>query len=157
MTRAFGVRLAGAAIAVAALMPMTTATAAVTSPVGVRIVGSTQLTTVEKPLLLEDTGTVKGAPVGSGDITLTYRLVPSASVARVTWKITNPKGSLSGTATARYTTTNLAITFVGRGAITGGTGAYKGMRATRLAFNAKHSKTGKKEAIAFTGTATVTR
>jgi hypothetical protein len=154
MTRRMGVRAIGAAVALAALVPVAGATAATTSPIGVRIVGSTQLTTVEKPLLLEDTGTVKGNPVGSGNITLNYRLIPSASTARVTWTITNAKGSLSGTATARYTTTNLAITFAGRGAISKGTGAYRGLRATRLQFNAKHSKTGKKEAISFLGTAT---
>jgi len=154
MTRRMGARMVGATVALATLVPVAGAVAATTAPIGVRIVGSTQLTTVQKPLLLQDTGTVKGSPVGSGNITLTYRLIPSASTARVTWTITNARGSMSGTATARYTTTNLAITFSGRGAISGGTGAYRGFRATRLQFGAKHSKTGKKEVISFLGTAT---
>ncbi len=157
MTRRKGTRAISAAVALATLVPVAGATAATTSPIAVRIVGSTQLTTVEKPLLLEDTGTVKGSPVGSGNITLAYRLIPPASTARVTWTISNARGSMSGTATARYTTTNVTVTFTGRGAISGGTGAYRGIRATRLEFNAKHSKTGKKEAISFLGTATRTR
>lgn len=40
---------------------------------------------------------------------------------------------------------------------TAGTGRYAGIRSLPLQFNAKHSKTGKKEAISFRGTATLPR
>jgi len=135
------VPIALAALAVATV-PAALAAAPAQRIVPVAFVGSTQLTTVESPLVLEDTGTVKGSPVGSGDIVLDYTLRPKRSIATVAWTITNGSGTVTGTATAYYTTSNVAITFTGTGRITGGTG---------------HSKTGKKEAISFRGTATLPR
>ena len=108
-------------------------------------------------LYYDTAGTVKGSPVGSGDIVLDYTLRPKRSIANVAWTITNGSGTVTGTATAYYTTTNVAITFTGAGRITSGTGRYAGIRSLPLQFNAKHSKTGKKEAISFRGTATLPR
>ncbi len=154
MSRRVPIALGVIALAVA---PAALAAAPASRIVPVAFAGKTQLTTVESPLVLEDTGTVKGSPVGSGDIVLAYTLRPKRSVANVAWTITNASGTVTGTATANYTTSNVAITFTGIGRITGGTGAYAGIRSLPLQFNAKHSKTGKKEAIAFTGSATLPR
>jgi hypothetical protein len=154
VTRRVPIALAAVALAT---VPAALAAAPAQRIVPVAFVGSTQLTTVEAPLVLEDTGTVKGSPVGSGDIVLDYTLRPKRSIANVAWTITNGSGTVTGTATAYYTTSNVAITFTGAGRITGGTGRYAGIRSLPLQFNAKHSKTGKKEAISFRGTATLPR
>lgn len=151
-----GVRVT-AAVLVLASAPAVLAAAPVPRAVPVAIAGSTQLTTVQSPLELQDTGTVKGSPVGSGSIVLDYALRPARSMARVDWTITNASGTVSGIAAASYTTSNVAITFTGIGRITRGTGRYAGIRSLPLQFNAKHSKTGKKEAIAFQGSAALPR
>ncbi len=123
--------------------------------VGVHIAGRTSLATVKSPLVLIDRGTVTGSPVGSGAIRLVYRLHPKSGIARTTFTITNRKGTVAGTATSRYTVTRVRITFTGVGSIRGGTRAYKGIRAKPLAFDAIHSITGRREAIALTGRATL--
>jgi len=50
--------------------------------------------------------------------------------------------------------TRLHITFTGTGSLTGGTGAYAGMRGRLLQFDAIHSITGRREAVTLTGRAT---
>lgn len=133
-----------------------TLTAAPKAPtaVGVHITGKTSLNKVQSPTVLIDTGTVSGSPVGSGRIRLVYTLHPETGVASTTFTIANAKGTVSGTATSRYAVTRVHITFTGAGAITRGTGAYAGIRGRPLAFDAIHSVTGKREAIALTGRAT---
>ncbi len=154
MTRRMPVVLAALTVA-AALGPASLGAPAARTIVPITIAGTTHRTTVVSPRLLEDTGTVKGSPIGSGSIVVHYALTPREAVAKVKWTITNAAGTVTGRAITRFTTTNLTITFTGRGRITGGTGRYAGIRSQPLAFNAKHSKTGKKEAIAFRGTGTL--
>ena len=138
---------ASAATLTAAQKPVT--------PVGVKITGKTSLNKVQSPTVLIDTGTVSGSPVGSGNIRLVYTLHPETGVANTTFTIANAKGTVVGTATSRYAVTRVHITFTGAGSITRGTGAYTGIRGKPLAFDAIHSITGKKEAIALTGRATL--
>ncbi len=148
--------LAAIAIAaIAAIAAPTTLFAASRQAIHIGIVGKTQLTTMESPLVVQDTGTVKGSPITRGQtgaITLTYRLNPRAGRANVRWLITTKGGTISGTCRTDYTTTNTTWTFTGAGRITGGTGAWKGITSMPLQFNAKHSKLGRHEAIAFRGT-----
>lgn len=123
--------------------------------VGVHITGKTSLDKAQSPTVLVDTGTVSGSPVASGRIRLVYTLHPETGVATTTFTIVNAKGTVTGTATSRYAVTRVHITFTGAGALTRGTGAYAGIRGKPLAFDAIHSITGKKEAIALTGRATL--
>lgn len=133
------------------LMQLTTATAP-TKGAGVIILGKTHLASVTSPTVLNDEGTVKGSPIGSGTIKLTYTLHPKAGVAETTFTITNSLGTISGLAASTYAQTRLRLTFSGAGMLTAGTGAYAAITSGLLEFNAVHSITGKKEAIAFIGT-----
>lgn len=148
-------RTAVAALAILAVAAPAALSSRPAQPVPIAIVGTTQLTTMESPLVVQDTGTVKGSPITRGQtgaITLTYQLNPKAGRANVTWLITTKGGTISGTCRTDYTTTNTTWTFTGAGRITGGTGAWRGITSMPLQFNAKHSKLGKHEAIAFRGT-----
>ncbi len=153
--RARGYAVATAVLAIATLGAAGTGAGAPTTAVGVRLSGKTSLQKVQSPLVLIDRGTVTGSPIGSGAIRLVYTLHPESGVATTTFTITNKKGTVTGTATSRYAVTRVHITFTGAGSMTRGTGAYRGIRARPLAFDAIHSITGKKEAIAFTGRATL--
>ena len=122
-----------------------------TKGAGVIIVGKTHLASVTSPTVLNDEGTVQGSPIGSGTIKLTYTLHPKAGVAETTFTITNSLGTVSGLAASTYAQTRLHLTFSGAGMLTAGTGAYATITSGLLQFNAIHSITGKKEAIALTG------
>ena len=118
---------------------------------GVIIVGKTHLASITSPTVLNDEGTVKGSPIGSGTIKLTYTLHPKAGVAETTFTITNSLGTVSGLAASTYAQTRLHLTFTGVGILTAGTGAYTTITSGLLQFNAVHSITGKREVIAFVG------
>jgi hypothetical protein len=148
------------AVAVAALAGLGTSAAALTAParpvvVGVHLTGRTALAKVQSSTVLIDRGTITGSPVGSGSITLVYTLHPSAGIASTKFTIVNARGTVTGRATSHYVVTRLHLTFTGMGILTGGTRAYAGIRGAPLQFDAIHSITGKKEAIAFTGRATL--
>lgn len=128
-------------------------TLALAAPVAVSLVGKTQLASVSSPLVLNDTGTIKGSPIGSGTIALTYTLHPKSGIAVTTFTITNARGTVSGKAVSSYAVTRLHISFSGAAKLTGGTAAYAGITSGRLEFNAIHSVTGKREAIRFAGRA----
>jgi hypothetical protein len=81
-----GVVVATSALALAALGSATAAPAR--KAVAVNIAGPTHLDTVVSPFVLQDVGTVSGSPVGSGDITLIYTLMPKRGVAVTTFTIT---------------------------------------------------------------------
>ncbi len=118
---------------------------------GVIILGKTHLASVTSPTVLNDEGNVQGSPIGSGTIKLTYTLHPKAGVAETTFTITNSLGTVSGLAVSTYAQTRLHLTFSGAGMLTAGTGAYATITSGLLQFNAIHSITGKKEAIALIG------
>ena len=123
--------------------------------VGVQLSGRTALAKAESPTVLIDRGTVTGSPVGSGRITLVYRLRPREGVASTTFRIVNARGTVTGRAQSRYVVTRLHLTFTGVGSLTGGTGAYEGIRGRPLAFDAVHSITGRREAVILRGRATL--
>jgi len=122
-----------------------------TKGAGVIILGKTHLASVTSPTVLNDEGNVQGSPIGAGTIKLTYTLHPKAGVAETTFTITNSLGTVSGLAASTYAQTRLHLTFSGAGMLTAGTGAYATITSGLLQFNAIHSITGKKEAIALTG------
>jgi hypothetical protein len=101
-----------------------------------------------------DRGTIAGSPVGSGRIALAYTLDPDEGIASTRFTIVNARGTVTGRATSRYAVTRLHLTFTGSGVITGGSGAYAGTRGGPLRFDAIHSVTGRREAVALTGRAT---
>ncbi len=122
-----------------------------TKGAGVIILGKTHLASVTSPTVLNDEGNVQGSPIGAGTIKLTYTLHPKAGVAETTFTITNSLGTVSGLAASTYAQTRLHLTFSGAGMLTAGTGAYANITSGLLQFNAVHSITGKKEAIALVG------
>ena len=122
-----------------------------TKGAGVIILGKTHLASVTSPTVLNDEGNVQGSPIGAGTIKLTYTLHPKAGVAETTFTITNSLGTVSGLAASTYAQTRLHLTFSGAGMLTAGTGAYATITSGLLQFNAIHSITGKKEAIALIG------
>ena len=129
---------------------------ALAAPVAVSLAGKTHLASVSSPFVLNDIGTIKGSPIGSGTIALTYTLRPKLGTALTTFTITNARGTVSGKAVSSYAVTRLRITFSGAAKLTGGTAAYAGITSGPLEFNAVHSVTGKREAIKLAGRA-VTR
>jgi hypothetical protein len=133
----------------------TSAAPARSTAVGVHLSGRTALAKVVSPTVLVDRGTISGSPIGSGRITLVYRLRPGVGTASTTFRIVNARGTVTGTARSRYAVTRLHITFTGAGSLTRGTGAYTGIRGRPLAFDALHSITGRKEAVVLTGRATL--
>ena len=147
------------AVATAALLALavtaTSAAPARTTAVGVQLSGRTALAKVQSPTVLIDRGTISGSPIGSGRITLVYRLRPVRGLASITFTIANARGTVTGQAQSRYAVTRLHLTFTGAGSFRGGTGAYKGIRGRPLAFDAVHSVTGRKEAVVLTGRATL--
>ena len=123
--------------------------------VGVHLAGRTALAKIESSAVFIDRGTITGSPIGSGRITLVYTLRPVSGIASTTFEITNARGTVTGRALSSYAVTRLHITFTGTGSLTGGTGAYAGIRARPIRFDAIHSLTGRKEAVALTGRATL--
>jgi hypothetical protein len=150
-----------AALAIAALAALGASASALTgattppTAVGVHLTGRTALAKARSSTVLIDRGTVSGSPIGSGRITLVYTLDPTAGTASTRFTIVNARGTVTGRATSRYAVTRLHITFTGTGTLTGGTRAYAGIRGAPLAFDAVHSVTGRKEAVALTGRATL--
>ena len=136
-----------------ALPASTLAAAARPTAVGVHLAGRTALAKVVSSTVLVDRGAITGSPVGSGRITLVYTLHPNAGVASTAFTIVNARGTVTSRARSTYDVTRLHITFAGTGSLTAGTRAYAGIRARRLEFNALHSITGRKEAVALTGRA----
>ena len=145
------------ATAAVALLALATPAIAAAPPtaVGVHLSGRTALAKAQSPTVLIDRGTISGSPVGSGSITLVYTLRPGAGVASTSFTIVNARGTVTGRAQSRYVVTRLHLTFTGAGSLTGGTGAYKGIRGRPLAFDAVHSITGRREAVVLTGRATL--
>ena len=147
-----GAAVAAGALALASLSAVSAAPARTAVPVS--ITGRTHLAVVVTPLVLQDAGTVTGSPVGSGNITLRYRLLPERGTAITTFIIVNARGTVRGKAVSQYTADNVSITFTGTARLSGGTGRYAGISSGHLEFNALHSITGKKEAISFVGRGT---
>lgn len=147
-----GLVLAAGTLAIVATAPASAAPAR--KAVAVNIAGPTHLNTVVSPFVLEDVGTVSGSPIGTGNITLVYTLLPKRGIALTTFTITNANGTVTGAASSKYSVNTVTLSFTGAGRITGGTGQYTGIRSGPLQFNALHSVTGKKEAISFLGRAT---
>ena len=133
----------------------TTAVAAAASPTppltAFVIKAATQMEPITNPQVITDTGTAKGKPIGSGDITLTYTLRPKASMATVTFTISNENGTLTGKATTRYTTARIFLVFTGFAEVTGGTGRYAGMVGKPLQFNALHNVPKQTEVVSIVG------
>jgi hypothetical protein len=147
-----GAAVAAGMLALSSLGAVSAAPARTAVPV--TIAGRTQLAVVVSPLVLQDVGTVTGSPVGSGNITLRYRLLPKRGTAITTFIIVNAHGTVRGKAVSQYTMNNVSITFTGAARLSGGTGRYAGITSGTLEFNALHSITGKKEAISFVGRGT---
>jgi hypothetical protein len=143
------------ALATLSVSAVTLTAAARPTAVGVHLTGRTALAKVVSSTVLIDRGTIAGSPVGSGRITLVYTLRPGAGTASTRFTIVNARGTVTGRALSTYVVTRLHLTFTGAGSLTGGTRAYAGIRGHPLRFDAIHSITGRVEAVALTGRATL--
>ena len=85
--------------------------------------------------VFKDEGTLKGSPFGSAKIAITLTIQPQG-VATETFRITTTKGTVRGTANGTYTVNGTDIALAGKAVFTGGTGTYKGIKATNLRFTA---------------------
>lgn len=130
------------------------ATSAAAAPVRVAIQGPTKTISTDRNVIT-DQGTVTGSPIGSGKITMVFRLNPLKSIARSNFTIVNAKGTITGRVLTRYTASNVTIKFAGVARFTGGTGAYRGITSAPMQYYDIHSLTGQKGKIAFLGTAQV--
>ena len=143
------------ALVTLAASAVTLTAAARPTATGVHLTGRTALAKVESSTVLIDRGTISGSPVGSGRITLVYTLHPDTGIASTKFTIVNTRGTVTGRARSRYVVTRLHLTFTGIGSLTGGTRGYAGIRGGPLEFDAIHSVTGRKEAVALAGRATL--
>ncbi len=131
------------------------ATSAPRTAVGVHLAARTSLAQIVRPTVLVDRGTISGSPVGSGRITLVYRLRPATGIATVAFSITSARGTIRGLARTDYAASRARIVFTGTASFTRGTRAYAGIRGRPLAFSAVHSIIGLRAAVALRGRATL--
>ena len=75
--------------------------------------------------LADGGGTVRGAPIGGGDIKVRWSRVVRGR-AEGTFSISARTGQIVGTATAKVTVRGSTVKYVGTAQVTGGTNVYRG-------------------------------
>jgi hypothetical protein len=80
---------------------------------------------------LTQAGTFTGAPMGHGTVRVRTN-VGSSRGSIITFVLSNSRGSLRGTSDCAVTFKGSQVHYRGTAKITGGTGAYRGMRSRRL-------------------------
>jgi hypothetical protein len=79
---------------------------------------------------VEDKGTVTGRPFGAGQVDITGTLADG--LLDGAFRMTFPRGEVRGSVHMAFTISGTQITFRGRSRITGGTGAFRGIRGHGL-------------------------
>jgi hypothetical protein len=95
-----------------------------------RLEGRTRTVPPTTPGTIEDRGRVSGTPFGRGRVTLVGRFRSGRFEA--SFRLLYRRGSVSGTASLPFTISGDRISFSGRARLTGGTGAFRGIRGRRL-------------------------
>ena len=117
--------------------------------------GRTALAKVESSTVLIDRGTVTGSPIGSGSHHARLHPPPQSGHRVHDVHDRERAGHRHGPRHLELRRHPAHITFTGAGALTGGTARLRRHPRRPLAFDAVHSVTGKREAIALTGRATI--
>ena len=117
----------------------------------VRIEGRTRSVPPATPGTVEDRGTVTGTPFGKGRIVL----VGSLANGRLegTFRLTFPRGSVVGTVSMPYTISGNEIDFAGTSRMTGGTGAFRGIKSGALRTRDRNTLDGQNGTLSVTGSA----
>lgn len=134
MTRASGIRVL-AALAAAALLPAFPAAAAAKPErerhrIDVAAVTATTGTNAHGDVV--DRGTTSGKPFNGGKIKLVVHFDIPTATATGTFRIRDGRGTALGTFEMAFVIAGGEIDFNGTADITGGKGAYKGIRARNL-------------------------
>jgi hypothetical protein len=106
-----------------------------------------------KGVVIEDQGTLTGAPFGTGKATLVYTLDPKTSSAATKFVFTSDIGLIRGVCSSKMVVSGNSISFNGTASFTSGTGAFRGIKATGLKFSEGNTLNGQNGAGSFTGTA----
>ena len=80
---------------------------------------------------LTQAGTFTGAPMGRGKVRVRTN-VGSGKASIITFVFSNGRGTLRGTSDCAVTFKGSEVHYRGTAKVTGGTGAYRGMRSSRL-------------------------
>jgi hypothetical protein len=118
----------------------------------VRLSGTTRsVPTDGPPGTVEDHGTVSGTPFGDGTVVLRGMLADGRLTAVV--RLTFARGSVLGRVSMPYEISADGISFAGSTTLTGGTGAYRGIRGT-LATTDHNTLDGQHGTLSVKGSAT---
>jgi hypothetical protein len=118
----------------------------------VSIRGVTRSVDPATPGTVEDHGTLTGAPFGKGTIVLVGTFADNRLTA--TFRLTFRRGSVLGTAKLPYKIADGVITFDGSSRLTGGTGAFRGIRSGPLKTHDTNTLDGQNGRLSVTGPAT---
>jgi hypothetical protein len=97
-------------------------------------------------------GTFAGAPLGRGDVRVRTR-VGAGRGSVVTFVLSNGRGSVRGSGDVAVTFKGSLILYRGTAKITGGTGAFRGMRASSLRVSGRGDIAGEKFVVDIAGRA----
>jgi hypothetical protein len=100
---------------------------------------------------VEDQGTIKGAPFGRGTIDLEGTL--GKGLLDATFRMTFEHGEVRGTVHMPFTISGGQISFQGHARLTGGTGAFRGIRARGLDVTDTNTLDGQNGKLSVEGTA----
>jgi hypothetical protein len=100
---------------------------------------------------IHDSGKVSGTPFGKGSIDILVQL--SGGRATGTFRLTFPKGSVSGTVDMPFTISGGEIDFRGTARFTAGTGAYRGITSGKLQAHDHNTLDGQNGVVTVTGSA----
>lgn len=100
--------------------------------------------------ILRQTGTFRGAPLGSGKVDVRTRLGDRQGT-RVSFTLKSSRGSVRGAGYANVKFKGTNITYTGKADITGGTGDFAGVRRKGLRFNGKGDLAGERFAVDIAG------
>jgi choline-sulfatase len=107
----------------------------------------------KKGNVIVDHGTISGVPTGTGDVTLEWTLQPETQTAAAKFVITSGAGVIRGTAQCSYVTEGNQITFTGTADLLKGTGSFKGIQGTGLAYYDTATLEGTNGQVRITGNA----
>jgi hypothetical protein len=116
-----------------------------------RLAGRTRAVPPATPGTVEDHGTVTGAPFGKGTIVLIGTL--SGGRLEATFRLTYAHGSVIGTTSMPYTISATGIDFAGTSHITGGTGAFRGIKSGALETRDHNTLDGQNGTLSVVGSA----
>jgi hypothetical protein len=118
----------------------------------VRLTGRTRTVSPATPGTVEDHGTIRGAPFGTGSIVLVVTFKDGRATG--TYRLTFRDGSVLGRVSLPFTITGDRIGFRGVSRFTAGTGAYRGISSGALQVRDENTLDGQSGRLSVTGSAT---